>query len=86
MGHGVAGLAGAEEGLVVVVGQLGQAGHELLHRQVLLWPASSVETSRGQRLTDRHLRGGRKNLLRVIVYKGAGVSTPPSQQTTAQYL
>ena len=55
VGHGVAGLAGAEEGLVVVVGQLGQAGHELLHRQVLLWPASSVVTSRGQKDT---VRGG----------------------------
>ena len=54
VGHGVAGVAGAEEGLVVVVGQLGQAGHELLHRQVLLWPASSVETSKDQRLTERH--------------------------------
>ena len=31
---GVGGVVGGEEGLVVVLGQLGQAGDHLLHRQV----------------------------------------------------
>ena len=34
VGHAVAGVAVAEEGLVVVLGQLGQAGDHLLHRQL----------------------------------------------------
>ena len=41
MVHAVAGVAGAEEGLVVVHGQLLQPGDHLLHRQLLLHLAGS---------------------------------------------
>jgi len=41
VGHAVAGVAAAEEGLVVVGGELGKAGDELFHRLSLARPPST---------------------------------------------
>ena len=65
VGHGVAGVAGAEEGLVVVLRELGQPRHQLLHRQ-LLHPAGPPPARTDQpRLLQVVLQPGPINLLDV---------------------
>ena len=65
MGDAVAGVAVAEEGLVVVLGQLGQAGDHLLHRQLGGLAGPPPPGAHQPRLLQVVLQPGPVNLLDV---------------------
>ena len=80
-GGGVIAGAGAEEGLVVVLGQLGQAGDHLLHRQLGGLAGPPPQSAHQPRLLQVILQSGPLHLLDVERWQLGVSRQSPWEQT-----